>query len=301
MLEALLDDLAQVSGVSSMTSRDARLPELETSAEIIRIDASGDVWSTWRACLQQADAFWPIAPESGDVLARMSDMAILYHKRLLGSSPQAVRDAASKFKTNSVLAIAGIPVVPTCRASIDMQLDGGPWVVKPDDGIGCEDSRLFQEATAMRSWLAEGDRRQSHVVQPYIAGVPASISMVCKEGRGWLLSCNRQLIDMENNQFRYHGSVLNGMRERWDEFELIAQAVAKALPGLAGYVGIDVMVNGPEILVLEINPRLTTSYAGLHRASGCNPARLVVDMHYNGGFTAPPVIERNIVEILLNE
>jgi predicted ATP-grasp superfamily ATP-dependent carboligase len=301
MLGALLDDLAQVSGVSLMTSRDARLPELESSAEVIRIDSSKDIWSVWEACLQQADALWPIAPESGDVLACMSEMAIRHNKRLLGSSPQAVRHAASKFRTNSTLATAGIPVVPTFRTHVDMPHDGGPWVAKPDDGIGCEDSRLFRETAAMRSWLAEEDRLQSHVIQPYIAGVPASISMVCKEGKACLLSCNRQLVDMENNRFRYRGSVLNGMRERWDEFELIAQAVAKALPGLAGYAGIDVMVNGPEILVLEVNPRLTTSYAGLRRASGCNPARLVMDMHYNGGFTAPSVIERNIVEILLNE
>jgi predicted ATP-grasp superfamily ATP-dependent carboligase len=30
--------------------------------------------------------------------------------------------------------------------------------------------------------------------------------------------------------------------------------------------------------VIEVNPRLTTSYAGLYRAIGINPAQLVLDL-----------------------
>ncbi len=34
--------------------------------------------------------------------------------------------------------------------------------------------------------------------------------------------------------------------------------------------------SGP--IVIEVNPRLTTSYAGLHRAIGINPAQLVLEL-----------------------
>jgi len=53
--------------------------------------------------------------------------------------------------------------------------------------------------------------------------------------------------------------------------------------------------------VLEINPRLTTSYVGMHRAIGFNPARLVLDMFYNDAFELPLTIARNVVVISLNE
>jgi tyramine---L-glutamate ligase len=59
-------------------------------------------------------------------------------------------------------------------------------------------------------------------------------------------------------------------------------------------------VEGEQIFVLEINPRLTTSYVGLHDAMGYNPTRLVIDLFYNEDFQFPQKISRNIVEITLN-
>ena len=301
MLEALLGDLAELSDIELLTTRDFRLPPLNSRAEVVSVAPEQNVGQIWMDCLKQSDAFWPVAPESGGVLAQMSDLAIVENKILLNSSPSAVRLAASKLATSIKLADAGIPVVPTFRAK-EWQLAGaGPWVAKPDDGVGCEDSRVFHASDAMLAWRAMGDHLQSHVVQPLITGVPASISMLCGNGDAILLSCNRQLIEMIDDQFYYHGSLLNGMQEYWRDFEAIAQAAAKAIPELAGYVGIDVLIGKEQIFVLEINPRLTTSYAGLHRAMGSNPARLIVDLIYNGGFRPPPIIERNIVEVRLNE
>ena len=69
------------------------------------------------------------------------------------------------------------------------------------------------------------------------------------------------------------------------------------LPGLAGYVGMDVIVDDGRVTVLEINPRLTTSYAGLHRAIGRNPAGLVLDLLYNGCMVEADKLQRNVVEV----
>jgi tyramine---L-glutamate ligase len=77
--------------------------------------------------------------------------------------------------------------------------------------------------------------------------------------------------------------------------------VARALPGLAGYVGVDLMVGESGMTVLEINPRLTTSYVGMHAAIGDNPARMVLDLFYNHPFELPVNLARNLVEIALDE
>jgi predicted ATP-grasp superfamily ATP-dependent carboligase len=81
---------------------------------------------------------------------------------------------------------------------------------------------------------------------------------------------------------------------------MLARQIARVLPGLAGYIGVDVMVGENGLRVLEVNPRLTTSYAGLEQAIGRNPAELILDMFYNGRFSSPPQIERNIVEVRLD-
>jgi predicted ATP-grasp superfamily ATP-dependent carboligase len=54
------------------------------------------------------------------------------------------------------------------------------------------------------------------------------------------------------------------------------------MPELWGYAGVDLMQceQGPR--VLEINPRLTTSYAGLRQSLGINPAALVLELWRSG-------------------
>jgi tyramine---L-glutamate ligase len=301
MLEALLADLAEIPDVQVVASRDVRLPVLRRQAEMVMVAAGDDVWQIWEQCIRHVDAVWPIAPESGGMLERLSLLVLRHGKRLLNSSPEAVAIAASKRATLSVLADAGLDVTPTFLPDDDLPTYDGRWVAKPDDGIGCEDSRYFDDTADLRAWLGQQGRMRTHVIQPYLAGTAASLSMLCKDGRTWLLSCNRQMVELRQNIFSYHGSVLNAMAQHWDDFERVASVVANAMPGLAGYVGVDMLVDDGRITVLEVNPRLTTSYAGLGRAMGCNPAGLVLDLLYNENLQTLPRIERNVVTISLDE
>jgi len=65
--------------------------------------------------------------------------------------------------------------------------------------------------------------------------------------------------------------------------------VAQAIPGLWGYVGIDLVdtADGPQ--VIEINPRLTTSYCGLASALGINPAARVLALLDHSASTDLPI------------
>lgn len=301
MLEALLADLVEVSDVQLVTSRDARLPALGGQAEVVMVGAADNAWEIWEQCIRQSDAVWPIAPESDGVLEQLSRLALKHGKCLLNSTPVSVAIAASKQKTLATLADACLSVVPTFRPGEGLPPYDGQWVVKPDDGVGCDDSRCFEDAATMQAWLEQHGRRRTHILQPYLPGIAASLSMLCRDGKAWLLSCNRQLVELRQGIFSYHGSVLNGVAQYWDDFQQVADAVASAMPGLAGYAGVDVLVDDGRITVLEVNPRLTTSYTGLHRATGCNPAELVVDLLYNKTLKTLPRVERNVVTISLNE
>ena len=297
MLEALLSDLLELQGVELFTTRDPRLPPLALPVKVEVLHSADDVWAVWQRCIDEADAVWPIVPESGGMLEKLSTMA--QSKKLLGCTPSTIRIAASKHATALHLASHGVPVVPTCLPA-EAPADVTAWAAKPDDGAGCEDTRRFDDYHALIAWLGEG-RQASHVVQPWLEGEAASLSMLCHDGRVQLLSCNRQLIDVADGIIHYRGSLLNGLASHWDKFDVIAGQVASALPGLTGYVGVDVIVNGDEVIVLEINPRLTTSYVGLHRAIGGNPAGLVLDLLYNGRWIEPDRLQRNVVEVRVDD
>ncbi len=300
MLRSLLADLSEIPGVVTLTTRDSRLPALGLPVGTVPVSPESDFQQSWRECIGVADAVWLIAPETGRVLENLSEMVISAGKVLLGSSPEAIAVAASKFSTSAVLAERGVPVVRSFRPE-DLSIGDGIWVAKPDDGAGCEDTRRFASKAALMAWLGHDGRMCSHIVQPYLPGETASLSMLCRNGRAWLLGCNRQVIRLKQDAFSYHGSEINGMACYWSEFGRIAQDVACAVPGLAGYVGVDLIVAKTGLTVLEINPRLTTSYVGLRRAMSCNPARLALDMFYNDTFELPLTMARDVVEISLDE
>lgn len=297
MLNALLCDLLDTPGIEIITTRDPRLPPVTQPVTQYVLDSEQDVQRLWQYCIDMSDAVWAVAPESGGTLEALAAMA---GPKWLGCTPEAIRIAASKRATAALLAVRGIAAVPTYGAT-EWQADrGGKWVAKPDDGVGCGDIRIFDDASELNSWLADG-RMGSHVVQPWLSGEAASISMLCRSGEARLLSCNRQLIEVVDDTIRYRGSILNDMSVYWDAFAAMAARVAAALPGLAGYVGVDVMVHDGRLTVLEINPRLTTSYVGLRRAIGLNPAELVLDLHYNGQFVETERLQRDVVEVNLDE
>lgn len=303
MRDALLCDLAQLPGLRLTASHDARLPPPQHVQHAVRVAGDDELMTVWQRCIAESDAVWLIAPETGGQLAALTALVMQAGKLLLGSSLTAVQLAGSKIATQHALAAADIAALPCYRYQDWPRNSAADWVVKPDDGAGCEDSRFFQDLHAVDGWIA-GRREATHVIQPYQAGTAASISMLCHQGMAWLLSCNRQNVELVNGRFHYAGSTLNALTEHWRPLEKLAQRIAACIPGLSGYVGVDMIIHGRDIWVLEINPRLTTSYAGLQQAMGCNPAELVLDLLYNHGlqpenFVMPHSFARNVVEVSL--
>jgi hypothetical protein len=67
------------------------------------------------------------------------------------------------------------------------------------------------------------------------------------------------------------------LREAIEVARRAAEALAAAAGGLRGYLGIDLVLADGGPRVIEINPRLTTSYLGLRRVAGANLAGFILD------------------------
>jgi predicted ATP-grasp superfamily ATP-dependent carboligase len=301
MRDALLRDLADIPGLSLTATYDARLPVPEQQVQAIAIHPHEDIDAVWDAAIREADAVWIIAPETGGVLSWWSARVLAQGRKLIGSAPAIVDLMADKYQTYQALTAAGVPAIPTYRRAAWPRSREGAWVVKPADGVGCEDVRYLPTTASLQVWLSQ-QQDEHWLIQPYVDGVAASLSMLCHAGHGWLLSCNRQRVAIENGDFRFSGSAVNALSDQWDVLEPLATKLAAAIPGLSGYIGVDVVMaeHGPQ--VVEINPRLTTSYAGLRASIGCNPARLVLDLLYNEifdgtGFNMPEHLSRQVIEV----
>jgi predicted ATP-grasp superfamily ATP-dependent carboligase len=282
MLRALVKDLAELPAIEVVTTRDDRLSDPGLPAELRWIGDGGDPWTAWRHHMSDVDIVWPIAPETGGILERLSALVLDCGRRLVGSSPAAVRLAASKLQTARHLSAHGIATVPTL-ALTPTPPESPPasatgWIAKPDDGAGSEDTFLLPTKADLRRWMAGRRDARRFVLQPYVEGTPTSLSLLCRDGQAVLLSCNLQDMRLAGDRLAYHGGMIAGAEDRRPQYQLLARQIAAAIPELGGYVGVDMIDSADGPVVLEINPRLTTSYVGLRRAIGANPAALALDL-----------------------
>ena len=95
MLGALVKDLRDLPGVELVLTRDARLTAPDGppngSVDIRRLEDGDDPWPVWRRIAAEADAAWPIAPETNGMLERLSGLILDAGCKLIGSRPAAVR------------------------------------------------------------------------------------------------------------------------------------------------------------------------------------------------------------------
>src|SRR5262249_29824231 len=121
------------------------------------------------------------------------------------------------------------------------------------------------------------------IAQPYCRGQPGSVAVILGhddyQPRPLALPPAEQLIETTSpsGQLRYAGGAVSWpIERRWEN--ILAQCVAASVPELFGYFGIDLVLGDfGGACVIEINPRLTTSYVGLRRLSKVNLMGVLLD------------------------
>lgn len=222
------------------------------------------------------DLTWVVAPETGGLLGRFE--RLVDPARWLGCSGAAIALAASKRRTLACLSAAGI--------ATPLSFDGAPettrWVVKPDDGAGCIDTKVHPDEESARHDAGKRSRNGCPMtVEPWVEGEAMSLSLLCHGGGSELLSVNRQCIEIDTEGvLSYCGVEVDplAMRDpRLPVLQRFADTVTRAIPGLRGFVGIDFVWHaqrGP--VAIEVNPRVTCAYVGLSQALGHNLAAAVI-------------------------
>lgn len=281
MRDAIAADLARIPGLRVTVAGEQEAGHALASASLRWVTQGSD--ETAEAFVRRQaglhDLCWVVAPESDGLLARLHDAAGA--ARWIGCSGAAIRLAASKRATCAALHAAGIATPRAFAARQD-----GPWIVKPDDGAGALATRRHAtRATAEADVHRRREEGHDAVLEPFVPGEPLSISLLAGPDFAEALAFNRQQLQVDEagwlRDLGVQAAALADPDARVPVLAALAARVAAALPGLRGYVGIDLVWNeGEGPVVIEVNPRATCAYVGLSALLRRNLAADILALHH---------------------
>lgn len=280
MLRAILIDFRAWGGAQITTTLDYRLANVSLSADHVILLDPQDHLAVLEKLAGQCTAALIIAPESDGILASLSTLMVNNGARLLGSSPGSVSIAADKWACYQLFTQAGLPTPSTCYVDVNGARDaaekiGFPIVIKPVDGVGCEGVSLVSDTLSLQSVLEKSRYSGTRfLIQRYIQGTHASACLLVVGNDNLCLSINKQLIEV-GMPFSYQGSELPFTGNNHQEAIELAKRAATLVPGLKGYIGVDLLIANEGCYLIEINPRLTTSYIGLRSVVNINLAEAI--------------------------
>jgi predicted ATP-grasp superfamily ATP-dependent carboligase len=298
MRDALVADLSAIGRHHVMATVDPRFPLVPPRG--VQVMTLADGASTLDRLIASADAVWLIAPETGGCLERLARRVERRGTVLLGPGASAIRSASDKARLPRRLGRRGIRHPDTrllgrgvdpVRAARDV--GGYPVVLKPARGAGCEGVHVARSVGELRRLL---DSRPTGgaplVLQSYLRGAAASVSLLGDGRRAVPLAVNAQHVRAAG-QFAYRGGRTPIDHPRAMQAIEAAQRACEALPGLRGYIGVDLVLTDREAVVIEVNPRLTTSYLGVRAALAENVAELALAA-CTGALPGPLRLQRRV-------
>ena len=286
MLGTLVGELAGIEGVHVIASRDPRLPPDRG----VRDAATPRPARTRRS---SSPAGWRRPMPSGrprrkadgpsSALLRLRPAA---GRTLLGCTPEAVRLAASKLATARALAARGVPVVPTYGAG-----DTVPSTARP---LGREAGRwgrlrgpraarrlrrgrsaAFARRRATRGPALDRGRALEPLAPLRRRAGRDCLAAIASDSPGGRAGSISMRLPSTPSPPADPRSPPPWRRGRWLD------------PGPLGLCRRRFPARGRGPLVLEVNPRLTTSYCGLPAALGRNVAEMVLELRRSGELPAP--------------
>lgn len=264
--------------------RDAIAEDLRSAGETVILFSAEDYSRDERMAFQRkaatANLTLVIAPEFGGILEERCRWVKEAGGLLLGPAPEAVRLTSDKLTLARYLETSGVRTPRTWIDPLQTRDRPFPQVWKPRDGAGSiatirveqpEDVARQQGVMATFGW--EGEL----IGQEWVEGRPASVAFLVGRSGGVPLLPAWQTLS-EDGLMSYQGGELPIPEPFATRAISLAARAIRSVPNLLGYVGVDLILgtSAEGDRVIEINPRLTTSYVGLRALAQDNLAAMMV-------------------------
>lgn len=305
MRRAIAEDFA-AAGCEVLTTTDSRWLEIFEPGNSIPIAAGEELPERLKQLSSEADFLFIVAPESEGRLVRVLNWLEPFAKRLLSPGRQWVELFSDKQATCDWLERIGVSVPPgkSWTAGQDAWPPKFvlPAVCKPNDGCGGEEIRLVREKWPAECELGAGRWR----IESLVEGESLSVVALLGAEEYLLLQPTRQLFSGEAFGVYVGGEMVADQELAAVIWRTVEPAV-RAMKGLRGVIGFDLVVGKAtgvqeerrgqdtfaerdehsvvrigardwRVTVVEVNPRLTSSYLGLREYYDSNLASSLLQL-----------------------
>lgn len=294
MLRTLVAEF-KAAGYSVSTVLDSRIAALNPpiSADYtVPVSSFRAAERTIQKLSESVDAAYLIAPESNQMLQSLVasiEQAGVPSLNCRASAIGNVSDKAAmlqrvkkkRLPTPATVIVSAVDDVAGIKQTICGSV-GFPLIVKPVDGVGCAGLSVVSNEQQVAGAVAKaisGSSSKYFMAQELVRGFAVSVSLLATDSEVLPVSLNKQDVSLMPPEAT---STYNGGQVPFDsglkrEAFAAAETVVKSFHGLRGYVGVDLVLTEKRPVVIEVNPRLTTSYVGLRKIAGFNIAQAIIN------------------------
>ncbi len=218
--------------------------------------------------------------DSPDVLSELNDMI-----PIIGNHPHIIKRIRDKTKFFQELKRLDIPHPVTAMAENLEEARktakdiGYPILVKPSKGFGGVGIRKSRGPEELAQAFQDASRIDQNVlIQEYVSGTPASISLISSTTETITLTLNEQLLGVsevgQEEPFGYCGNIVPFVASTAmvEKCVSVAEKITSNY-GLVGSNGVDLVVSKEGLpYIVEVNPRFQATVECVERVLGINMA-----------------------------
>lgn len=228
---------------------------------------------------ENCDAEYIIAPETKDRLHQLVQKIEQTHAQSLNSTSSAIAQASNKSLLKQHASKLGLATPKTFTFTIENHPDsivqtisekiGFPAVLKPAQNVGCEALSIVKSEEQAKAAITKllNHAGSPFIAQPLIQGIAASVTLISNGTEAQPIALNKQHITLKppNQLSNYKGGTTPFDDKSKTEAFTSAKQLVESIKGLQGYIGVDLVLTENEPVMIEVNPRLTTSYVGIRK------------------------------------
>lgn len=217
-----------------------------------------------------------ISPESNMIAQSIYKLIEKIGFNILISDLFLIKLFSSKKKTIKFLKKIGIPCVNYIEEIENINCDR-KFVLKPEYGAGSENVYLLTKLDELKKLLKKVD--YPCIVQHFKSGLAGSINILCFKNTIILLSCNKHILKFDKGTVKQIGSLVGGLENYRRDLQSLVDNIGLKIKGLYGFISMDVILVKKIWNIVEVNPRISTTYCGLKNAFGKDITNLISDLY----------------------